>query len=189
MYLTRKLIYGFIILCGISLNLSGCQALKHGWFSNTSIAIDGYDPVAYFHSHQTIDGSHEYSYQYANKIWYFSSEQNRLDFIARPHQYIPQYHGYSAYDMAHGDVKSADPHIWEIVNKKLYLNRNATVHHQWLQNRYHYIHQANQQWRTYLHEQRSQHFTNNSSTPHSAAVYSPSPYYRDNELTGKDLQK
>lgn len=137
------------ILSACSNNVYHSQSAYLSTHTNT-LAIRGYDPVAYFKSHASSLGNHQYSYVYASRTWYFTNPLNRAAFMQDPHRYMPQYNGYSAYDLAQGNFRRADPRIWNIVNNKLYLNRSAALQKDWQRNPKTYIQQANDYWRHYL---------------------------------------
>ena len=85
------------------------------------IAIQGYDPVAYFTDGQAVKGSDEFAYEWLGAVWYFASAEHREVFAADPVKYAPQYGGYCASAMVGGQAAAADPEAWRIVDGKLYL--------------------------------------------------------------------
>lgn len=64
--------------------------------TSTGVAIDGYDPVAYFTQGAAVPGDAEYAYRWDDAIWHFSSADHRDHFIADPESYAPAFGGYSA---------------------------------------------------------------------------------------------
>jgi hypothetical protein len=88
----------------------------------TELAIDGYDPVAYFTMLQASPGSAEISHEWLGFKWQFVSEENKKLFVADAMRYMPNYGGYCSYDpvdLGHGH--EVDPTAWRIVDDKLYL--------------------------------------------------------------------
>ena len=59
-----------------------------------SVAIKGYDAVAYHTESQALKGKSEYSYEWNDAIWHFSSAKNRELFATDPERYAPQYGGF-----------------------------------------------------------------------------------------------
>jgi YHS domain-containing protein len=101
------------------------QRVKHFNIDKTSIAIEGYDPVAYFISNKAIEGKKDLNYAYEGITYHFSSVKNKELFIASPAKYEPQYGGWCAYAMgAKGEKVSVDPETFKIQNGKLYLFYN-----------------------------------------------------------------
>ncbi len=93
--------------------------------SKSGLAIEGYDPVAYFTGNKATQGKKEISITYEGVTYYFSTAQNRETFKAAPMKYEPQYGGWCAYAMgAKGEKVEIDPETFKIVNGKLYLFYN-----------------------------------------------------------------
>jgi len=89
------------------------------------IAIDGYDPVAYFKSNKAVKGNKSMSVFYEGVVYYFSSNENKEAFKKNPAGYEPQYGGWCAYAMGkEGDKVSIDPETFKVLNGKLYLFYN-----------------------------------------------------------------
>ena len=86
------------------------------------IAIQGYDPVAYFTQGKAVKGSDAFSHQWLGATWYFANAEHRDLFAVDPVKYAPQYGGYCTSGIAGAGLHGADPKIWRIVDGKLYLN-------------------------------------------------------------------
>lgn len=95
-------------------------------------ALNGYDSVAYFKQNKPVEGLEKFQTQYNGADWYFSSQENRDEFIASPESFAPQYGGYCAFSVAQGKVIKGDPELWAIEADKLYLNYNKGAHRLWL---------------------------------------------------------
>jgi YHS domain-containing protein len=93
--------------------------------SKTSLAIEGYDPVAYFTQNKAVKGSKNYSLVNEGVTYYFSSDENKRAFAAKPSAYEPQYGGWCAYAMGYsGEKVEIDPETFKITGGKLYLFYN-----------------------------------------------------------------
>lgn len=89
------------------------------------LAIEGYDPVAYFKQKKAVEGKKDLKYEYQGVVYRFSTQQNLNDFIATPASYMPQYGGWCAYAMgASGETVEVDPETFKIIDGKLYLFYN-----------------------------------------------------------------
>ena len=115
-----------------------------GFFS--SVALSGYDPVAYFTENKPVKGDSRYSTEYQGAQWHFSSAVNRDAFVADPKRYAPQYGGYCAWAVSEGDTASADPKLWKIIDGKLYLNYDADVQKKWELDIAGHIRKADKNW-------------------------------------------
>ena len=58
------------------------------------LAINGYDPVAYFTQGKPLKGSEQFSFQWMGAEWRFASAEHLDLFRANPEKYAPQYGGY-----------------------------------------------------------------------------------------------
>lgn len=97
-----------------------------------SVAIKGYDPVAYFTQSKPVKGSAAFTQQYMGATWWFASAADRDQFAAMPEKYAPQYGGYCAYGVSRGHTVSVDPEAWRVVDGKLFLNYSKGVQKDWL---------------------------------------------------------
>lgn len=90
------------------------------------IAIQGYDPVAYFKQSKAIKGKKEIATTYLGVIYYFSSQSNKDAFMKNPASYEPQFGGWCAYALgSSGDKVEINPETFKISDGKLYLFYNA----------------------------------------------------------------
>src|SRR5690348_15528780 len=72
---------------------------KQNFNLEKNIAIQGYDPVAYFQENKAVKGKSEISVSYLGITYYFSSPENKNAFVKDPTAYEPQYGGWCAYAM------------------------------------------------------------------------------------------
>jgi YHS domain-containing protein len=110
------------------------------------LALKGYDPVAYFQQNRPVQGSPQFSFQWMEATWLFSSAENRDRFAADPQKYAPQYGGYCSYAVSQGHTASIDPEAWRVVDGKLYLNYSKGVQKKWEMDTTGYIQKADQNW-------------------------------------------
>ncbi|QQX78796.1 YHS domain-containing protein [Shewanella sp. KX20019] len=131
----------------LSVVLVGCTSLAgEPTYQDKGVAVNGYDIVAYFTEQQPVKGKAEYSSQYNDVQWLFSSELNQTIFERDPQYYVPQYGGYCAYGMSKGFVVDTEPSAFTILNNKLYLNYSLGVRETWLKDTAVYIERADKNW-------------------------------------------
>jgi hypothetical protein len=87
----------------------------------SGLAIEGFDPVAYFVDHHPELGLPEYEAAEAGAVWRFRNEGNRASFVAHPEVYGPQFGGYDPIDVARGVTFAGNPRFWVITGERLYL--------------------------------------------------------------------
>jgi hypothetical protein len=96
----------------------------------SGLAIEGYDPVAYFVDGRPTLGLADLEASQAGAVWRFRNEGNRASFVAHPDIYGPQYGGYDPIDLARGVTYAGNPRFWLVSGQRLYLfgreeNRDA----------------------------------------------------------------
>lgn len=104
------------------------QKVNKSW---TGLAIDGYDPVAYFTEGRPVRGDEKFQHEYGGAKYWFVSQANRDLFAKDPTKYAPQYGAFCAYAVSKGYTADTDPLAWKIVDGKLYLNYNAGAQKAW----------------------------------------------------------
>ncbi len=91
------------------------------------LAIQGYDPVAYFTKNKAnpgraVKGSAANAFTYKNVTYRFASAANLKAFQESPASFEPQYGGWCAYAMGDvGEKVEIDPETFKIVDGKLFL--------------------------------------------------------------------
>jgi len=120
------LILTVVSLFAVSVFAQDAAALRKKNFNlERSVAIQGYDPVAYFKQGKAVKGSNKLSTSYDGVTYYFSSFENKELFIKSPKTYEPQYGGWCAYAMGNsGEKVEVDPGTFKISDGKLYLFYN-----------------------------------------------------------------
>jgi hypothetical protein len=87
----------------------------------TGLAIDGFDPVAYFTDAGPLPGRPDFEAAQAGAVWRFRNEGNRSVFLAHPEVYSPQFGGYDPIDVARGVAYAGKPKFWLIAGQRLFL--------------------------------------------------------------------
>jgi hypothetical protein len=96
----------------------------------TGLAIEGFDPVAYFVDGRPLRGLPDFEAGLYGAVWRFRNEGNEASFLAHPEVYGPQFGGYDPIDLARGVTSAGNPLFWVIFGQRLYLfgieaNRDA----------------------------------------------------------------
>jgi hypothetical protein len=109
------------------------QASKPQVFTEfrSKLALDGYDPVAYFKTGKSQKGSPAHALNWNGAAWLFASEENKAAFEVAPQAFAPQFGGYCAWAVSQGYTAKGDPNAWRIVDGKLFLNYNTSVQRTW----------------------------------------------------------
>jgi YHS domain-containing protein len=91
------------------------------------VAIQGYDPVAFFTDHKPVKGSSQFQSDYQGAKYYFASAEHKAAFDKEPAKYEPQFGGYCAYGASRGKTVPIKIETWEIVNGRLLLQYDLNV--------------------------------------------------------------
>lgn len=85
------------------------------------VAVQGYDPVAYFKEGEAVKGTARCKLGYRGVIYLFENQVNRARFASDPEKYQPAYGGWCAASMAIGEKKDVDPKNFAITGERLFL--------------------------------------------------------------------
>ena len=106
--MTRKVVACVCILVGLSA-LAAAKDLQN--LGRDGVAIQGYDPVAFFTDNQPVKGNPQFQSDYHGAKYYFASADHKAAFDKAPAQYEPQFGGYCAYGASRGKtVRSRSRH-------------------------------------------------------------------------------
>ena len=115
---------------------------------SSGLALQGYDPVAYFTDKQPVRGKAEFTARHEGATYRFASAASRDAFAAAPAKYAPQYGGYCAFGLASGYKAPIEPDAWTVVDGKLYLNYNRSVRSRWSTDIPGFVRKADANWPT-----------------------------------------
>jgi hypothetical protein len=125
--ITRRAALAAVVVFG-SLLVVSAQKVNTSF---TGLAIDGYDPVAYFTDNRPVKGSSDFTFEFEGAKYRFASAANRDTFVKDPSKFAPQYGAFCAYAVSRGYTADTDPFAWKIVDGRLYLNYNAGAQKKW----------------------------------------------------------
>ena len=123
----KKIFLLAMICCLSSAALLAQEPLRKKHFNlEKEIAIQGYDPVAYFTKNKAVKGNKNFAIVNQGITYHFASAENKELFKNNPFKYEPEYGGWCAYAMgAKGEKVEIDPETFTIINGKLFLFYNA----------------------------------------------------------------
>ena len=115
-------------LLAVSAHFTAVRAATTEWIvvnRYTGLAIDGFDPVAYFIDGAPKAGRAGLELRSAGATWRFHNEGNRAAFTAAPGVYAPRFGGYDPMGVARGTAAAGHPALWLIAEQRLYLFYSA----------------------------------------------------------------
>jgi YHS domain-containing protein len=141
MFIRSIVIAGAMVASALAWSAGPLNLNKEG------VAIEGYDPVAYFVDNKPVKGDAQYAAKVGEATYHFVSAANRAKFLEKPAAYQPQYGGYCAFGVAKGFKPEVDPNAFEVVDGKLYLNKNADIQNRWKADKPMMIKSADDKWK------------------------------------------
>ncbi|MCA9287733.1 MAG: YHS domain-containing protein [Phycisphaerales bacterium] len=92
------------------------------------LAIQGYDPVAYFTDNAPVRGTEQFTTRYMGATYRFASAAHRDMFLGDPERYAPAYGGYCGYAASINRLSPIDPDFWQIKDGRLILQHNQRAY-------------------------------------------------------------
>ena len=93
----------------------------------TGLAIQGYDPVAFFTDGKPVKGKPEFPVRHNGAVYYFASKEHRDVFKADPTKYEPAFGGYCAYGVSRNKLVEIDVEAFQIVDGRLLLQYSKGI--------------------------------------------------------------
>ena len=145
-----------MIALGLLAGLGGVVALGSMALATTTervvtnrysgIAIEGYDPLAYFIDGRPRLGLPDFEAVEGGAVWRFTNEGNRASFVAHPEIYGPQFGGYDPVDLARGVTVAGNPLFWLVAGDRLYLFGREGTRDAFAANPAPYVKEATLRW-------------------------------------------
>ncbi|WP_407187556.1 YHS domain-containing (seleno)protein [Bradyrhizobium centrosematis] len=118
----------------------------------SGVAIEGFDPVAYFVDGRAVQGTAEFEANLWGAVWRFRNEGNRASFLAHPEIYGPQFGGYDPADIARGVTIAGNPHFFAIVAQRLYLFSREANRDAFAADPERFLHEVGKRWPALLEQ-------------------------------------
>ncbi len=109
-----------------------------------TVALHGYDPVAYFTRHRAVPGRKAILERVGGATYYFNSRANRYTFLSDATRFQPQFGGFCVTSLAQGRLEDVNPDKFLIYQGKLYLFKDDDALGAFLSHPGQTIHEANQ---------------------------------------------
>jgi len=93
----------------------------------TGVAIQGYDPVAFFTDNKPVKGDPKILVKQDGAVYFFASKEHKELFKADPAKYEPEFGGYCAYGVSRNKLVEIDVDAFQIVDGKLLLQYSKGV--------------------------------------------------------------
>jgi YHS domain-containing protein len=121
----KKLIVLALLIWGLPALPQTMKTLQN--LDKKGVAIQGYDPVAFFTQNKPVMGSAQFQSSYKGATYYFASAEDKSAFDAAPAKFEPQFGGYCAYGVSQGHLAPVKIEAFQIVNGKLLMQYDLDV--------------------------------------------------------------
>lgn len=139
----KKLFVAAVLLTAIS-GIAAAKELHN--LNRDGVAIQGYDPVAFFTDNRAVQGSSQFQSQYDGAKYYFASAEHKSAFDKEPGKYEPQFGGYCAYGASQGHPAPVKIEAWQIVNGRLLMQYDLGIKDKFNKDQQGNLRKADQNW-------------------------------------------
>lgn len=94
---------------------------------SNGVAIQGYDPVAFFTQNRPVKGLPEFKSDYHGARYLFASAEDKATFDANPAKYEPQFGGFCAFGVSKGRLVPVKIEAFQIVNGRLLMQYDLDI--------------------------------------------------------------
>jgi YHS domain-containing protein len=112
----------------------------------SGLALQGYDPVAFFTQNKPVKGKPEFKSAHQGATYYFASEENKERFDKEPAKFEPAFGGFCAYGVSRNKLVEIDPEAFQIVDGRLLLQYSKGVRNDFNKDAMGNLAKANANW-------------------------------------------
>jgi YHS domain-containing protein len=105
----------------------GASAKELNNLDGSGVALQGYDPVAFFTDNRPVRGDQHFQAKYQGATYYFASAEHKATFEKEPAKYEPQFGGFCAYGASRGKTVPIEIEAWQVVNGRLLMQYDLDV--------------------------------------------------------------
>jgi len=139
----RSLFAAFLLLVALS-TVASAKELQN--LDHNRVAIQGYDPVAFFTDNRPVKGNAQFQSEYRGAKYYFASPEHKAAFDKEPAKYEPQFGGYCAYGASQGHKAPIKIEAWQIVNGRLLMQYDLGVKDDFNKDQQNNLSKADRNW-------------------------------------------
>ena len=125
-----------VVIVGVFMGVKKVSPVSWGMWGNyntsSGLALKGYDPIAYFEDANATPGKDQFSYEWGEATWRFSSSENLVLFQQNPEDYAPQFGGFCSFAASKGFTADISPDAWYVNDGKLYVFADENVQADWV---------------------------------------------------------
>ncbi len=114
------------LIC-FALTASSLLAAPKANVDKNGVAIQGYDPVAFFTDGKPVLGEEKFHASFHDATYRFASAEHQAMFEKNPAKYEPQFGGYCAYGVSKGHLAPVKIDAFQIVDGRLLMQYDLEV--------------------------------------------------------------
>jgi YHS domain-containing protein len=140
----RRISIALLTLAAVASNLPAGQVVN---VDQNGVALQGYDPVAYFTDGQPVKGAKELAARYNDATYYFVSAEHKAQFEREPQKYAPSFGGFCAFAVSRGTTAPTSVDAFQIIHGQLVLQKNKDTLKRWQEDPNGNFEKAEANWR------------------------------------------
>jgi YHS domain-containing protein len=113
---------------------------------SNGLALQGYDPVAFFTDGRPVKGDPQFESQYNGGRYFFASAVNKATFDRDPAKYEPQFGGFCAYAASRGYTAPIKVEAFQVLNDRLLMQYNFKARDKFNEDPQRNLKRADQNW-------------------------------------------
>ena len=95
------------------------------------LALQGYDPIAYFTDGKPVKGSPQFTASYKGATYQFASAEHKQLFEKSPAKYEPQFGGFCGYAASINKLAPVEVEYFQVLHDRLILQHNKKAWDLW----------------------------------------------------------
>jgi YHS domain-containing protein len=123
----KKIILSLVVAALALPGLAQTAAKTLGNVDSSGLAIQGYDPVAFFTDGKPVKGDQKFLLKHDGAVYLFASKEHKDLFKADPAKFTPEFGGYCAYGVSRNKLVEIDVDAFQIVDGKLLLQYSKGI--------------------------------------------------------------
>lgn len=142
------LIAAFIMTTGLQVQAEIQRDVSKYNLQEDGVQLKGFDPVTARNNEKSTEGSDEFSLEYENVIYKFSSLDNQNTFLQSPGLFEPTYGGWCAMAMAMDSLVDIKPELFYVMGDRIHYFSSRRAMRRFVGDAENLEAQANANWET-----------------------------------------
>jgi len=141
----KKLLFATITLLAVARLAIAAEVIN---VDQNGLALQGYDPVAYFTDHKPVKGNPQFTVTYNGATYQFASAAHKQMFEREPAKFAPQFGGFCGYAASINKLAPIEVEYFQVLHGRLVLQHNEKAWKLWHQDVEGNLKKADANWPT-----------------------------------------